>query len=146
MESEEEKLTLAQAIQQDCVPKYNKKRSKKINTLLAAIGRNLPEQQLIPRLKKVLGSELIEDKADSIGGEAIDPKKEYTVFENIPTKVNHLKRLKQAWDMSNSPFNVIFYGFKFIREDFKNEWIEVINDAFNTEYPLADREEIEVKV
>lgn len=141
MEPEENKITLAQAIKENLVPKYNRKRNKDIDKLLVAIGKNLPDTQIVNQLKKVSGLDLIADNVETIEEEAIDPNKEYTVFEAVETKVNQVKRLKQAYDTTNSPFNVIFYGFKFIGEEYKNEWIEIINDVFNTSYQPATIEE-----
>tara|TARA_R110000765_G_scaffold426441_1_gene542077 strand:- start:213 stop:707 length:495 start_codon:yes stop_codon:yes gene_type:complete len=129
--------TLAQAIKDGSLPQYNRKMDKKVVRLLTAISTNLPDTQPIARLRKVKGSDLIEDDLESNGDEEINVDEDYTVFENVSTKVNHLKRLKKAWAMSNSPQEVIFYGFKFIPDEYKNEWISIINDAFKTDYPPA---------
>jgi len=137
MAEESKKVTLAQAIKENTVPQYNRKLNKGVIRLLKAISTNLPSTQPVSILKKVTGAELIEDNVDSINGEPIDFNKEYTVFESAETKVNHLKRLKDAWNISSSPLNVIIYGFKFIGEDDRNEWISIVNDAFKTDYPPA---------
>jgi hypothetical protein len=129
--------TFAQALENKTLPKYNMKLSKKTMVLLQAIASSLPKTALVRRLVKVTGSQLIEDGGKQIGDEIIDPNKFYTVYENVKTKVNHLKRMKRAFKMSNSPFNVILYGFKFIGDEYKNEWIEIINETFRTSYPPA---------
>ena len=71
----------------------------------------------------------MEDGATNIGDVDINPDEEYTVMEAVVQKVNHLKRLKEAWELDGSPLHVIFYGFKFIDNQYKNEWIEVVNDS-----------------
>ena len=134
---ETEQITLAEAIEKKCLPKYNRKLTKRTKELLDVIGGSLPEYTYVQRLAKVTGKDLIEDDADKIGEDDIDPSEEYTVFEKVKTKVNHSKRLRKAWKMSNSPFNVILYGFKFMDNSYKNEWIEIINETFKTNYPLA---------
>mgnify|MGYP003676769401 FL=1 len=137
------KKTLAQAIKDGSVPQYNRKMSKWTARMLTAISVNLPRTQMVARLKRATGAELIEDGVETNDGVEINLTEEYTVFENVPTKVNHLKRLKKAYEMSNSPLEVIFYGFKFIQEDYRNEWISIVNDAFNTDYPPAYLDDVE---
>ena len=129
--------TLGEAIKDGSLPRYDRKMDKKVVRLLTAICKNLPSTQKVARLRKVVGAELIADGVETKGDEEINIDEEYTVFESVDTKVNHLKRLKKAWSISNSPLEVIFYGFKFIIEDHKNEWISIINDAFKTDYPPA---------
>lgn len=141
-----EAKTLKEAIENKSLPKYNRKLTKKTVALLEVIARNFPKEVPINRLANVKGSDLLEDGATNIGEAEINPEEEYTVMETVVTKVNHLKRLKEAWEMSNSPLHIIFYGFKFIGNEYKNEWIEVINDSFNTSYPpayLEDADETE---
>lgn len=132
-----EAKTLKEAIETKSLPKYNRKLTKKTTNLLEVIARNLPKEVPVNRLSTVKGSQLLEDGATNIGDVEINPEEEYTVMEAVVQKVNHFKRLKEAWELDSSPLHVIFYGFKFIGNEFKNEWIEVINSSFNTDYPLA---------
>ena len=108
-----EAKTLKEAIETKSLPKYNRKLTKKTAALLEVIARNLPKEVPVNRLSTVKGSQLLEDGATNIGDVDINPDEEYTVMEAVIQKVNHLKRLKEAWELDGSPLHVIFYGFKF---------------------------------
>jgi len=129
--------TLKEAIETKSLPQYKRKLTKKTVALLEVIARNLPSEVYTKRLAKVNGQQLIDDGATNIGEEEIAPTQSYTVFESVKTKVNHLKRLKEAWKMKDSPFHIILYGFSYIDNEYKNEWVEIINEVFKVEYPPA---------
>lgn len=132
-----EPKTLAEGVEKKTLPRYNRKLTKKTVALLEHIAKNLPEYQYRTQLVSVTGKELKEDNHQTVNDEEIIDDNTYTAYKTVKNKVNHVKKLKKAWEMSNSPFNVIIYTFQFIKNEYKNEWIELINKTFNVNYPPA---------
>ena len=117
--------------------------SKLAYQYLETITRDLPSEMPIKELTKVSGQSLLDAGHKEYQGKPIVPGLFYTVFQTVPKKFNHLKRLKRAYkDLGGR--GVFIYGLGVFSPEFWTEWREVVNETFKERIPQL-REEVEVE-
>jgi len=132
----EEKKYLAEAVKDGTFDFQKRSINKKDKTVIKRIASALPKTRIDYVLVKKKGFVLKENGMSTHDGKEIEDNELYTVYQKKEIKTNQYKKLIDCWKVYSSPVGIVFYGISlFPDKRTHNQWVEIVNQYFNTNYP-----------